>query len=105
MIRILLKALLFSLFVFVLPATALAKSSMRDCYEMAGIEAGLDSVPKVKQSGDKTKEQKKPEIKEVPKSRRQLKPSAVKDRLKTKPVKIPKPKVIKNIGRGLKLIK
>ena len=112
MIRFLLNALLFSLFVLSFPAIASAGGSKKIDYRMTRVEASLDSVPGARQSGDKKqtvdkkKEGNNPEIKEVPKSRRQLKPSAVKGRVKTKPVKIPKPKVIKkNIGRGLKLIK
>ncbi|TKC06055.1 hypothetical protein [Pedobacter frigoris] len=42
-----------------------------------------------------TKETQKPDIKEVPKSRKQPKPSVVKPNVKVKPVKIVKPKIRK----------
>jgi hypothetical protein len=114
MIINLLKILLVSSFVLMFSVPASATESKRtdlvealvNQYESRMITSGLDSVPRIKHAGDKKQEGKKPDIKEVPKSRRQLKPSAVKGRVKGKPVKIPKPKVIKkNIGRGLKLLK
>lgn len=71
------------------------------------VEISIDSVIKkqpVKKDGNKQKGQKgdakKTEIKEVPKSKRQLKPAAVKTKIKT-PVKRVKP-VIK---RPVKLIR
>ncbi len=42
-----------------------------------------------------TKETQKPDIKEVPKSRKQPKPAVVKPNVKIKPVKIVKPKIRK----------
>lgn len=91
--------MLSMLTIFGLQSTAFAKgltsfSKSGPDYDI--LIAGVDSVriprstPKQDRGGES-----KPDIKEVPKSRRQLKPGAVKDRLKTKPVKVPKPKVIK----------
>ena len=50
-----------------------------------------------KKDKEKTVDQKpaKPEIKQVPKSKRQVKPIAVKPNIKVKPIKIIKPKIKK----------
>ena len=71
----------------------------------------LDTVPSKKPAADTRKEpeKKKPEIKEVPKSRRQIKPKAVGERIKGKPPVRVKPKIIKkpvkNIKRAIGRIK
>ena len=105
---------LISLLFLAFPALVLGKGKIAENPEREllalmkneEVSWGPDSVPKVKKPSEKQQDGKKPEIKEVPKSRRQLKPGTVKDRIKTKPVKVPKPKVIKKaVGRTLKLIR
>ena len=84
---------------FMLFAKPLDKVAARSLSSTAIWEIALvDSVPVSKKpgdKGDKKKDNKQPEVKEVPKSRRQIKPSVVKPGVKVKPVRIPKPKVIK----------
>lgn len=68
-----------------------------------------DTIPSKKPAEKKPEENRpdiKPDIKEVPKSRRQLKPGVVTDRIKVRPVKIPRPKIIKRtIGPVLRLLR
>lgn len=93
----------------ILPVGASAKTPFRNLSVISAspVEISIDSVIKkqpLKKDGKKQKGQegdkKKPEIKEVPKSKRQLKPAAVKTKIKT-PVKRAKPK----INRPVKLIR
>lgn len=64
-----------------------------------------DTIPAQKQDDKKNKEQPKdakqvgknvePEIKQVPKARRQVKPTIIKPSIKVKPIKIVRPKIKK----------
>lgn len=73
------------------------------------VEIMQDTIPsRQKPEVDQPAEGKRPEIKEVPKSRRQLKPAAVGGGgvVKVKPVKVPKPKIVKpKVGPRLKVIR
>ncbi|MGN6511631.1 MAG: hypothetical protein ACTHLD_19355 [Chitinophaga sp.] len=72
----------------------------------AGIHINLpvtDTVPSPAKPGETKKEEKKiPDIKKVPKSRRQVKPLPIPVPVRIKPIKIIKPKVLKP-KVGLKL--
>lgn len=67
------------------------------------VPAALDSLPAPARSAEKPNEKpgdiKPPDIiKEVPKSRRKIKPIAVPAPLPVKPIKIIKPKIIRTVG-------
>ena len=94
---------MIALFAALLPlaATAGNHSASLKSYDT---EFALDSVPKKPAAKPEKKPSEKPEIKEVPKSRRQIKPAAVGDRIKIKPPVRVKPNIKKpvgNIKRGL----
>lgn len=85
------------LLLMALPAFLFAnKSEKRINYgSIVDIEVLLDTIPHTKPP-EKKPEENRPNIKEVPKSRRQLKPRGVIDRIKVKPVRIPRPRIIKH---------
>lgn len=115
MIKFLFKTLVFTL--LVCPVLASSKSLVTIEYQMIGTNASGEEALDLKLSRDKKQSKikkqggarkqprgkkqtgakkppvKKPEIKEVPKSKRQLKPSAVKGKVKPKPAKVHKPKI------------
>jgi hypothetical protein len=71
------------------------KKSLRTYRMSIEISSVSDSIPLAAKPGEKKIDDKKQGIKEVPKSRRQLKPIAVAKGVKIKPVtvKVPKPKI------------
>ncbi|MEJ5961582.1 hypothetical protein [Pedobacter immunditicola] len=87
------RILIICIFPGVVPVQAFSKPAIHSSferYELAPVENVLieQDEPKVKQA--KTK---KTAIKVVPKSRRQVKPTVVKPKVKVKPVKIIRPKI------------
>jgi len=87
--------LIICIFFGVLPVGAFSKAlsySADDSYELAQVESFVNQQdrPKVKQVNPNKKA-----IKVVPKSRRQVKPTVVKPKIKGKPVKIIRPKIKK----------
>lgn len=102
---ILRRLFLIALFAAVFPVATRASVSAGPQYAVSEV-AVLDSVPSRKPAekpGDK-KPGDKPEIKEVPKSKRQIRPQAVGERIKIKPPVKVKPNIIKkpvvHIKRG-----
>ncbi|POY35734.1 hypothetical protein C3K47_13315 [Solitalea longa] len=71
-----------------------ASVNSTDKLKLKLVSSSADSIGKGREKGDK-KEGKEKEIKEVPKSRRQDKPEAIKPPVKVKPVKVAKPKPVK----------
>lgn len=101
------KALLHRLFLgacfaAMLPYEAVAGNGYISRYVLSDPIAAQDSVPSNKPAAKpESKPSDKPEIKEVPKSRRQLKPSVVDDKIRIKPPIRVKP-VIKDAGGYIK---
>ena len=97
---------LIALFAALVPLSALAGSSGSTHFKLSEAVFALDSVPSKKPDAKpENKPSDKPEIKEVPKSRRQIKPSAVGEKIRVKPPVHVKPNIIKkpvgNIKRAL----
>ena len=89
---------MIALFAALLPLATMAGNSGYARFRFSDPVFTLDSVPKKPAAKPENKPTDKPEIKEVPKSRRQIKPAAVGERIKIKPPVRVKPNIKKPIG-------
>lgn len=105
-ITLLHRLFLIALFAALMPFAALAGNSNNARFKLSDPVFAIDSVPSKKPDNKpENKPSDKPEIKEVPKSRRQIKPSAVGEKIRVKPPVRVKPNIIRkpagNIKRAL----